>query len=60
LILEDLFYRVQAVLAGRLARTTPQQRAHPDSHFARSCAVSLAVASRHQVREGYDGSPQVA
>jgi hypothetical protein len=30
LISEDLFYRVQAVLAGRVPRTTPQQRAHPD------------------------------
>jgi DNA invertase Pin-like site-specific DNA recombinase len=30
LISEDLFYRVQAVLSGRLPSTTPQQRAHPD------------------------------
>ena len=30
LISEDLFYRVQAVLAGRVPSTTPQQRAHPD------------------------------
>ena len=30
LISEDLFYRVQAVLAGRLPSTTPRQRAHPD------------------------------
>ena len=29
LISEDLFYRVQAVLSGRLPSTTPQQRAHP-------------------------------
>ena len=28
-ISEDLFYRVQAVLAGRVPSTTPQQRAHP-------------------------------
>ena len=27
---EDLFYRAQAVLSGRLPRTTPKQRAHPD------------------------------
>ena len=30
LISEDLFYRVQAVLFGRVPGTTPQQRAHPD------------------------------
>jgi hypothetical protein len=30
LISEDLFYRVQSVLAGRVPATTPQQRAHPD------------------------------
>ena len=30
LISEDLLYRVQAVLSGRLPTTTPQQRAHPD------------------------------
>ena len=30
LISEDLFYRVQAVLSGRLPNTTPKQRAHPD------------------------------
>ena len=30
LISEDLFYRVQAVLSGRVPSTTPQQRAHPD------------------------------
>ena len=29
-ISEDLFYRVQAVLSGRLPSTTPKQRAHPD------------------------------
>ena len=32
LISEDLFYRVQAVLSGRVPSTTPQQRAHPDSN----------------------------
>jgi site-specific DNA recombinase len=30
LISEELFYRVQSVLSGRLPSTTPQQRAHPD------------------------------
>ena len=30
LISEDLFYRAQAVLSGRLPSTTPKQRAHPD------------------------------
>jgi site-specific DNA recombinase len=30
LVSEDLFYRVQAVLSGRLPSITPQQRAHPD------------------------------
>ena len=30
LISEDLFYRVQAVLSGRVPSTTPQLRAHPD------------------------------
>jgi DNA invertase Pin-like site-specific DNA recombinase len=30
LISEDLFYRVQSVLSGRVPSTTPQQRAHPE------------------------------
>lgn len=30
LISEDLFYRVQSVLSGRMPSTTPKQRAHPD------------------------------
>jgi site-specific DNA recombinase len=30
LISEDLFYRVQSVLAGRVPITTPQQRVPPD------------------------------
>jgi site-specific DNA recombinase len=30
LISEDLFYRVQSVLSGRVPSTTPQQRVHPD------------------------------
>ena len=33
LISEDLFFRVQAVLSGRLPSTTPQQRAHPDGRY---------------------------
>jgi len=40
LISEDLFYRVQSVLSGRVPITTPQQRAHPDFHCAPSCAAS--------------------
>ncbi|MFN2447902.1 MAG: recombinase family protein [Vicinamibacterales bacterium] len=31
LISEDLFYRVQAILSGRVSSTAPKQRAHPDS-----------------------------
>jgi hypothetical protein len=30
LISEDLFYRVQSVLSGRVPSTAPQERAHPD------------------------------
>jgi hypothetical protein len=30
LIPEDLFYRVQSVLSGRVPSTKPQQRAPPD------------------------------
>src|SRR5919198_2329524 len=30
LISEDLFYRVQAILSGRIPSTTPRKRAHPD------------------------------
>jgi hypothetical protein len=46
LISEDLFYRVQSVLSGRVPSTTPQQRAHPDfplRAFVRceSCARGL-------------------
>ena len=36
LISEDLFYRLQAVLSGRMPSTTPQQRAHPDSRCVAS------------------------
>ena len=46
LISEELFYRVQAVLSGRLPSTTPQQRAHRTSHYGPSCAASrVAEAS---------------
>jgi hypothetical protein len=30
LVSEELFYRVQAILSGRLLNTAPRQRAHPD------------------------------
>ena len=30
LISEELFYRGQAILSGRVASTAPRQRAHPD------------------------------
>jgi hypothetical protein len=43
LISEDLFYRVQAVLSGRVPSTTPQQRGTRTSHCAPSCAASLVV-----------------
>jgi hypothetical protein len=43
LISEDLFYRVQAVLAGRVPSTTPQRPAHPDFHCAPSCDATPAV-----------------
>ena len=29
-ISEELFYRVQAILSGRVPNTAPRQRAHPD------------------------------
>jgi hypothetical protein len=46
LISEDLFYRVPAVLSGRVPSTTPEQRPHPDfplRAFVRceSCGRSL-------------------
>ena len=50
LISEDLFYRVQGVLSGRVPSTTPQQRAHPDFQlraFVRCafCGHSTATTS---------------
>jgi len=45
LVSEDLFYRVPAVLSGRVPSTTPQQRAHPDFHYAPSCAANPVVAA---------------
>lgn len=41
LISEDLFFRVQAVLSGRVPSTTPQQRADPDFPQPESTQVSL-------------------
>jgi DNA invertase Pin-like site-specific DNA recombinase len=43
LISEDLFYRVQAVLAGRMPSTVPRQRSHPDFPLRPSCAASPVV-----------------
>ncbi len=40
LITEDLFYRVQAVLSGRVPSTMPQQRTRT-SHYAPWCDMSL-------------------
>jgi len=40
LISEELFYRVQGVLSGRVPRTTPQQRTHPDFRSAFVCDES--------------------
>ena len=44
LISEDLFFRVQAVLSGRLPSTTPQQRAYSDSPL-RAFVLSLTMAA---------------
>jgi site-specific DNA recombinase len=57
LITEDLFYRVQSVLSGRVPSTTPQQRAHPDfplRAFVRceSCGRGL-TGSWSKGRSGY-------
>ena len=46
LISEDLFYRVQSVLSGRVPSTSPRQRAHPDFPLrgfvhCRSCGRGL-------------------
>jgi DNA invertase Pin-like site-specific DNA recombinase len=51
LISEDLFYRVQSELSGRVPSTTPQQRAHPDfplRAFVRCefCGRGLTAAGR--------------
>lgn len=40
LISEDLFYRGQAVLSGRLPSTTPKHRAHPDFPLRATSAAS--------------------
>jgi len=52
LISEDLFYRVQAVLSGRLPSTTRQQRAHPHFRYARSCAASPVSRPDRQLVQG--------
>jgi hypothetical protein len=49
LISDDLFYRVQAVLAGRVPSTTPQQRAHLDfplRAFVRCDSCGCQAATR--------------
>jgi len=64
LISEELFYRVQSVLSGRVPSTKPQQRAHPDfplRAFVRcdSCGRGLTDATesrttaRIQHKKGY-------
>ncbi len=45
LITEDTFYRVQAVLSGRIPSTAPQVTGTPTSRFAASCAASRAAAA---------------
>ena len=49
LISEDLFYRVQGVLSGRVPSTTPQQRARPDfqlrAFVCAFCGHSTATTS---------------
>ncbi len=57
LITEDLFYRVQSVLSGRVPSTAPQKRAHPDvplRAFVRceSCGRGL-TGSWSKGRSGY-------
>ena len=58
LISEELFYRAQSVLSGRVPVTTPQQRAHPDSPlraFVRcvSCGRGLTGSWSKGRREYY-------
>ncbi len=58
LISEDLFYRVQAGLSGRVPSTTPQQRAHPDFPFrafvrCESCGRGLTGSWSKGRSEGY-------
>ena len=50
LISEDLFYRVQAVLSGRVPSTTPQQRAHPDFPLRAFVRCESCGASRRPTR----------
>jgi hypothetical protein len=53
LISDDLFYRVQAVLSGRLPSTTPKQRAHPGLPATRLRALRVLWTKPHgQLVEG--------
>ena len=47
LISEDLFYRVQGLLSGRVQSTTPQQRAHPDFPLAHLRALRVLWSRPH-------------
>jgi hypothetical protein len=51
LISEDLFYRVQAVLSGRVPSTTPRQRAHPDFPLLAFVRCSSWAAPHRQLVE---------
>lgn len=42
LISEQLFYRVQAILSGRVSSTAPSKRAHPDFPLPASFAANRA------------------
>ena len=57
LISEDLFYRVQAVLSGRVPSTTPQQRAHPD--FPLRALRALRVLRSRPHRQLVEGTQRV-
>jgi hypothetical protein len=52
LISEDLFYRVQAILSGRLPSTTPQLRAHPDFRCALREVRVMRTRTDRQLVEG--------
>ena len=42
-ISEDLFYRLQAILSGRLPSTTRQQRVHPDFPLTGTAVRAVAA-----------------